>query len=129
MKLSLKPVLLLSAAVLLTFVVTKTVYQRYTTREVIALMIAEDQKIESLNDVSRLENFDMLEDFLRRGCMKEAKEFIEVQKSLLLSGIAHRMKEDKTVEAEVMNRSAAVVQRAHVEALNGNPPRVVPRCA
>lgn len=78
MRPSTKTVLLFAGAMLLTFVVTKTYSQRYTTREVIALMIAENQKMEAFNDVGRLEDFDMLGEFLRRGCMKEAQEFIEV---------------------------------------------------
>lgn len=128
MRPTLKTAFLLAAVVLITFVVTKIFIQRYTTREVIALMISADQRIQAFNDVGRLEDYDTLADFLRKGCTKEAQEFIAVKQSLLLTHISRRMKEDDKVSNEVLNRSAAVAERSRAEALNRNPPRAVPRC-
>ena len=128
MRPTLKTAFLLAAVVLITFVVTKIFIQRYTTREVIALMIAADQRIQAFNDVGRLEDYDTLAEFFRKGCTKEAQEFIAVKQSLLLNDISRRMKEDDKVADEVFNRSAAVAERSRAEALNRNPPRAVPRC-
>jgi len=117
------------AAVLVTFFATKLFYQRHTTREVITLMIAESVRMETLNDIGRLETFDSLQEYLRKGCLEQAQQFINVQQSLLLGGIARRMKDDPAAELEMTTRSPKVAERARLEAgRSGSPPRAVLGC-
>lgn len=110
------------------WIALKTVYEPYMTREVIGLTIREGRKIEALNNIGRLEAYDTLSDFLRKGCAQESKQFVELQQSLLLASIAYDMREDREVSNEVLSKSSAIAERARAETRNSNPARAVPRC-
>lgn len=116
------------AAILLTFVLTATIQKRYLMKDLMSHMIAEGVKIEAYNDVGRVEDYDRLNDLLQKGCMAEALKFVQLQQSLLLSGIAYRMEENESVRDLVLKRNAAVAPRADAAAADRNPPREVPRC-
>lgn len=116
------------AAILLTFVLTATIQKKYLTKDLMSRMITEGVKIEVYNDVGRVEDYDRLQDLLRKGCLPEALQFVLLQQSLLLGGIAYRMKESQSVRDVVLKRSAAVTQRAGAVAADRNPTHEVPRC-
>jgi hypothetical protein len=128
MKTRMRAGLFLVGAVLAVFVAVKMVYEPFITRQVIGLFGAEAQRMDAFNDVGRLEAYDSLRDFLDRGCIDEAKRLVALQQSLLLSGIAHGMGNSESVVKVVLDRNAAVAERARLEALNRNPPRTVPMC-
>ena len=128
MKRYLMTALSIAGALIVAFVAIKLAYEPFMTREVIALTIKEGRKNEAFNDIGRLETFDSLQDLIRRGCMREAKQLVEVQQSVLLSGIAHQMEGNEGVTKVVFERNPEVVDRARTEAMNRNPPRAWTLC-
>ncbi|MES2937229.1 MAG: hypothetical protein V4864_06085 [Pseudomonadota bacterium] len=75
MKRYLKTALCVAGATAVAFVARKIVYEPFMTREVVELTIREDRKIEVFNDISRLEAYDILQDFLARGCIREQRSW------------------------------------------------------
>ncbi|AYQ28775.1 MULTISPECIES: hypothetical protein [unclassified Polaromonas] len=106
----------------------KLVYEPFMTRQLIALMAEESRKIEAFNAVGRLETYDSLSTLLQKGCLREAAQLIEIQQSLLLTGIAHDMEQSPEVSKVVSGRNAQVAERARAEATNRNPPRGYTPC-
>jgi hypothetical protein len=106
----------------------KLVYEPFMTRQVIALMAEESRKIEAFNAVGRLETYDSLRALLQKSCLREAAQLIEIQQSLLLTGIAHDMERSSEVTKIVSDRNAQVAQRARAEATSRNPPRGYTPC-
>jgi hypothetical protein len=128
MQLYTKAALSLLGIIVLGWVAVKFVYEPFMTRQVIALVADESRKIEAFNDVGRLETYDSLSALLRKGCVREAAQLIEIQQSLLLTGIAHNMKGDIEVAKVVVDRNSQVAERARAEATNRNPPRGYTPC-
>lgn len=110
------------------WVAIKLVYEPFMTRQVIALMAEESRKIEVLNAVGRLETYDSLGALIQKGCLREAAQLIEIQQSLILTGIAHDMEQNPEVTKVVADRNAQVTERARAEAANQNPPRDYQPC-
>lgn len=110
------------------WVSVKLVYEPFVTRQVIALMAQESRKIEAFNAVGRLETYDSLSGLLQKGCLREAAQLIEIQQSLLLTGIAHDMEQNSEITKVVADRNAKVVERARAEATHRNPPRGYTPC-
>jgi hypothetical protein len=110
------------------WVAVKLVYEPFMTKQVIALMAAESRKMEASNAVGRLETYDSLSALLQSGCLREAAQLIEIQRSLLLTGIAHDMERSPEVTKVVADRSARVAERARAEATNPTPPRGYTPC-
>lgn len=123
-----KATLSLLGILVLGWVAVKLVYEPFMTRRVIALMAEESRKIEALNAVGRLEAYDSLSSLLQKGCLREAAQLIEIQKSVLLSAIAHDMERSSAVTGVVADRSAQVAERARAAAANRNPPRSYTPC-
>ena len=123
-----KATLSLLGILVLGWVAVKLVYEPFMTRQLIALMAEESRKIEAFNAVGRLETYDSLSALLQKGCLREAAQLIEIQQSLLLAGIAHDMERSSEVTKVVADRNAQVVERAHAEATNRNPPRGYTPC-
>ncbi len=116
-------------AVAVTFVATAMYYNQRVSKQILSLFVAEAVEMEAFNDVGRVERYDTLEGFLRRGCVKEALEFVQGQQRLLLSGIAYRMKENEGARKTVLSRNATVAERARLEGSKSQPTVVYePRC-
>lgn len=116
----LKSTLLTAFTAATTFVATAAYYNHRVSRQVYLAFIAQVDQMEAFNDIGRLEAYDRAEDFLRRGCSKEALGLVQAQQRLLLSGIAHRMDQGGTdVRNVVLARSARVADRARAESAKG----------
>ena len=123
-----KTALSLLGILMLGWVAVKLIYEPFMTRQVIKLMAQESRKIEAFNDVGRLETYDSLKALLQKGCFREAAEVINIQQSLLLTGIANGMELSPEVTKVVVDRNAQIAERARAEATNRNPPRGYTRC-
>ncbi|MES2386096.1 MAG: hypothetical protein V4593_16225 [Pseudomonadota bacterium] len=123
-----KAALALLGVLVLGWVAVKLVYEPFMTRQVIALMAEESRKIEAFNAVGRVETYDSLSALLQKGCFREAAQLVEIQQSLLLSGIAHDMERSREVTKVVVDRNAQIAGRARAEATNRNPPRGYTPC-
>lgn len=128
MKPVLRAILIVGVAVVATFIATAAYYNQSVSKQVLLLMIAEAVQMEAYNDIGRVEAYDTVEDFIRRGCVKEALQLVQVQQNLLLGGIAYRMGESDDVQKVVLARSAAVAERARAQAAQRRMPDV-PRCS
>ena len=123
-----KTALSILGILMLGWVVVKLIYEPFMTRQVIELMAQESRKIEAFNDVGRLETYDSLSALLQKGCFREAAQVINIQQSLLLTGIAHDMERSPEVTKVVVDRNAQIAERARAEATNRNPPRGYTPC-
>jgi hypothetical protein len=123
-----KATLSLLGILVLGWVAVKLVYEPFMTRQVIALMAEESRKIEAFNDVGRLEAYDSLSALLQKGCLREAAQLIEIQQSLLLTGISQEIERSPEVAKFVADRSPKLTERARAEAMNRNPPRGYTTC-
>jgi hypothetical protein len=110
------------------WVAVKIVYEPFITKQVIALMAEESRKIETFNDVGRLETYDSLSALLHKGCLREAAQLIEIHQNLLLTGIAHEIERSPEVAKFVADRNPKLTERARIEAMNRNPPRGYTPC-
>lgn len=103
-----KSIVIISLSVAVTFFAT-AYYVRHSTR---ASSIDEFVNMEAFNDVGRLENYDTLEDLLKRGCNKEALEFVQIQQTLLLFGLKRHMAWGDQVRDNIIARNQEVARRA-----------------
>ena len=67
---------------------------------------------EAFNDVGRLEFYDTLHELLVKGCTKEALEFVQIQQSLLLSGLKRHMSWGDEVTKTINDRNQEIARRA-----------------
>ncbi|RYH34995.1 MAG: hypothetical protein EON54_19760 [Alcaligenaceae bacterium] len=116
MKSLLKSTLLVALTAAATFVATATYYNHRVSKQVYAGFVAQAVQMEAFNDIGRLEAYDRVEDFLHRGCVKEALGLVQVQQRLVLNGIAYRMEQGgEEVRKVVLSRSGPVADRARAE--------------
>ena len=123
-----KTALFLLGILMLGWVAVKLIYEPFMTRQVIELMAQESRKIEAFNAVGRLDTYDSLSALLQKGCFREAAQVINIEQSLLLTGIAHDMERSPEVTKVVVDRNAQIAERARAEATNRNPPRGYTPC-
>ncbi len=67
---------------------------------------------EAFNDVGRLEFYDTLHELLVKGCTKEALKFVQIQQSLLLSGLKRHMSWGDEVTKTINDRNQEIARRA-----------------
>lgn len=116
MKTGYKILLSVIASVAVTFLSTVYFIHKNSTRTAVNTVIHASIEMESLNDIGRVKNYDFLESLLRKGCSKEAIEFVEYQKISLLYGLQLRMNESETVRNKVIEINSSVGERAIKEA-------------
>jgi hypothetical protein len=69
-------------------------------------------EMESLNDVGRVEAYDFVEDMIKKGCNKQALEFVKDQQALLLSGLRNQMRDSEAIRKKITERNQEVADRA-----------------
>ena len=82
-----KSFLIIALSVIVTFFVTAH-FVRHSMLNALKIKFVE---MEAFNGVYRIEAYDTLEGLLKKGCNKEALEFIKIQQTLLLSGLKQHM--------------------------------------
>lgn len=106
-----KFILAVVASTLITFIGTSYIAKKYTYESVVNMAIEMD----SYNDVHRVESYDFVEDMIKKGCNKEALEFINYQRASLLAGLRNQMRDSETIEKRIIERSREVADRAFKE--------------
>jgi type III secretory pathway component EscR len=118
-----KSFLIIALSVIITFFVTAH-FVRHSMLNALKIKFVE---MDAFNDVYRVEAYDTLESFLKKGCNKEALEFIKIQQTLLLSGLKQHMTWGDAVRESVVARNQEIANRA-----NESPSRqdafVIPTC-
>lgn len=106
----------ISAAILgsaiVTFLITAYVVHSNSTRNTVGFMMKASIEMESLNDIGRIEAFDFVEEMIKKGCTKEALEFIDYQQALLLSGLHYQMLNSDGLKDKVFERDSSIGERA-----------------
>lgn len=101
---------------IVTFLGTTYVVHKSSTKSAVSLMIDASIEMEALNDVGRVEAYDFVENMIKRGCTKEALDFINYQQTSLLSGLQYHMRNNEALKVKVLERNSEVGERAVREA-------------
>ncbi|MDP3701620.1 MAG: hypothetical protein Q8R72_12025 [Hylemonella sp.] len=112
MKQRYKIILAFSIAALATYLVTITYAKKSETPRALALAYKVSTEMNSFNDVGRIEAYDFLENLIKRGCNKEALDFINYQRTSMLADLQSHMKESATIRNTVMDRNEKIGERA-----------------
>lgn len=112
MKQSYKISLAIFLTMIMTFLATVYFVNKRSAQTIADLVIKTSIEMQSFNDVGRVETFDTLENLVRKGCNKEALEFIKVQQTFLLSELKDNMEYSEKIKNDVMERSAKIGERA-----------------
>lgn len=99
-------------SVIVTFLGTAYVVHKYSTKSAVSVAINASIEMEALNDTGRVEVFDFVEDMIKKGCTKEALEFVNDQKSSLLYGLQYHMQNNEALKAKVLEHNQQVGKRA-----------------
>lgn len=75
-------------------------------------MMKASIEMESLNDIGRIEAFDFVEEMIKKGCTKEALEFIDYQQASLLGGLHYQMLDGGGLKDKVLERNSSIGERA-----------------
>lgn len=108
MKQEYKIILAAVASALITFLGTAYLVNKNTYESVVRMAIEMD----SYNNVGRVEAYDFVEDMIKKGCNKEALEFINYQQASLLTGLQNQMRDSESIRKKIMERNREVADRA-----------------
>ena len=108
MKPSLKISLAIAVTAILTFVATAQLVRKGT----ISAFTHKVLEMESTNEVSRIESWDRLENFLVKGCNKEALELVRHQRASAFSSLSYHIGDDVQLRRAVQERNPVIAQRA-----------------
>lgn len=100
------------AAIALTVVASVLVTSYLVNKATIATMANKVVEVEAFNDIGRIENWDILEQLLNKGCHKEALEFVRLERSSILSSLKRKMNNDSHISGMVNDRNSEVAARA-----------------
>ena len=107
-----KIILVSSIAALATYLVTITYAKKTEIPRALALAYKVSTEMNSFNDVGRIETYDFLESLIKKGCNKEALDFINYQKTFMVANLRSNMKESATIRNTVMDRNEKIGERA-----------------
>ena len=99
-------------AIALTAIVTAISTAYFVTRNSTAAFVAAAFDMEAFNELHRIESWDRAEQFLLKGCNKEALEFVRVQQSLALSSLKWNLDNGAKLEKMVEEENRSIVGRA-----------------
>jgi hypothetical protein len=112
MKQRYKTFLAVLISIAITFLCTAYYVKKSSAKTIVEMVIKVSTEMDSFNDIGRVEAYDFLEELIKKGCNKEALDFINYQKSSLLSGLQSHMKSSETIKNTVMERNHKVGERA-----------------
>lgn len=112
MKQTYKLLLVIALTAIATFFCTVFYMNKMAAQSTVDLVIKTYNEMNSFNNIGRVESYDFLEGLIKKGCQKEALDFIGYQKSSLLSDLQQQMKESDKIRNTVMERNDQVGERA-----------------
>lgn len=98
-------------AIALTAVVTAFATEYLLTRNTTAAFIATANDTEAFNELRRIESWDRAEQFLVKGCNKEALEYIRAQQAMATSSLQWLLKNGARLEENVAKDNQHIVDR------------------
>jgi hypothetical protein len=106
-------------AIALTAVVTAFATEYLLTRNTTAAFIATANNMEAFNELRRIESWDRAEQFLVKGCNKEALEYIRAQQAMATSSLQWLLKNGASLEEEVAKENRHIVDRVQTFTSSG----------
>jgi hypothetical protein len=112
--------------VILTAIVTFLVTSYFVARNVRSAMVAATIDMEAFNDIHRITTWDSLEQFLTKGCNKEALEHIRILQSLELLSLQRSLENGAKLDKTLEEQHSTILARAKSAVNNGK--YYIPTC-
>jgi hypothetical protein len=109
----------ISAALALTAIVCFAAGSYLANKNTIKAFANMTREVEVTNEVSRVETWDRIEQFLVKGCTKQALELVRIEKSSALSAIKYQLGSNTDLMSKVKERNPDIARRVDAASIKG----------
>lgn len=99
-------------AIVLTVIVTFIVTAYLVSKNTRAEFVATTYDMEAFNELHRIKSWDNLEQLLKKGCNKEALEYVTMEQSLGLGSLKWHLDNGAKLEKKLAEENRLILNRA-----------------